>query len=216
MAPEGHAASMAAETANSLSHGLGVVMSIVALVLLVVSAALHGTTRHVVGGAIFGATLVLLYTMSTIYHALTNRRAKLVFMILDHSAIYLLIAGTYTPFCLVTLRGAWGWSLFGVIWGLAALGVTFKVIFADRFEFLSRVVYLAMSWMILTATMPLYRALHGGGVGWLAAGGAFYALGVVFLARRSLKFHHAIRHLFVIRGSTCHVVAVLDYVNRWA
>jgi len=216
MAPEGHAASMAAETANSLSHGLGVVMSIVALVLLVVSAALHGTTRHVVGGAIFGATLVLLYTMSTIYHALTNRRAKLVFMILDHSAIYLLIAGTDTPFCLVTLRGAWGWSLFGVIWGLAALGVTFKVIFADRFEFLSRVVYLAMSWMILTATMPLYRALHGGGVGWLAAGGAFYALGVVFLARRSLKFHHAIRHLFVIRGSTCHVVAVLDYVNRWA
>jgi len=215
MDPGRHAASTAAETANSLTHGLGVVMSIVALVLLVVSAALHGTTRHVVGGAIFGATLVLLYTMSTIYHALTNRRAKLVFMILDHSAIYLLIAGTYTPFCLVTLRGAWGWSLFGVIWGLAALGVTFKAIFADRFEFLSTVVYLAMSWMILAATMPLYRALHGGGICWLAAGGAFYTLGVIFFAWRSLKFHHAIWHMFVLGGSACHVVAVLGYVNRW-
>ena len=177
-----------------------------------VLAALHGTARHVVGAAIFGATLVLLYTMSTLYHALRNPRAKRVFKILDHSAIYLLIAGTYTPFCLATLRGGWGWSLFGVVWGLAAAGVVFKSVFIGRFEILSTAVYLAMGWMVMVAAVPLWRALPAPGMAWLMAGGACYTLGVAFYAWHRLKFHHAVWHLFVLGGSLCHVVAVLGSV----
>jgi hemolysin III len=207
-----HADGVAAETANSITHGLGAVLSVVALVLLTVAAASHGSARTVVGAVIFGFTLVLLYTMSTLYHALRNPRAKRVFHILDHSAIYLLIAGTYTPFCLSTLRGSWGWSLFGVVWGLAALGVAFKSVFTGRFEILSTGVYLAMSWMVLIAALPLWRALHRGGLAWLLAGGFCYTLGVVFYSWHRLKFHHAVWHLFVLAGSLCHVVAVLGFV----
>ena len=212
MDPEQHAAGAAAETANSITHGLGAILSVLALVLLVVSAALHGSARHVLAAAVFGATLVLLYTMSTLYHALRNPRAKRVFHILDHSSIYLLIAGTYTPFCLATLRGAWGWSLFGVIWGLAALGVGFKAFFTGRFQALSTTVYLAMSWLVLVAAVPLWRALPAAGMAWLLAGGFFYTLGVAFYAWHRLKFHHAIWHLFVLGGSLCHVVAILGFV----
>ncbi len=207
-----HSEGFAAELANSVTHGLGAVLSVLALVLLVVLAALHGTARHVVGSAIFGATLVLLYTMSTLYHALRNPRAKRVFKILDHSAIYLLIAGTYTPFCLATLRGGWGWSLFGVVWGLAAAGVAFKTVFTGRFELLSTAVYLAMGWMVMVAAVPLWRALPAPGLAWLMAGGACYTLGVAFYAWRRLRFHHAVWHLFVLGGSLCHVVAVLGSV----
>ena len=207
-----HSDGFAAELANSITHGLGAVLSVLALVLLVVLAALHGTARHVVGAAIFGATLVLLYTMSTLYHALRNPRAKRVFKILDHSAIYLLIAGTYTPFCLATLRGGWGWSLFGVVWGLAAAGVVFKSVFIGRFEILSTAVYLAMGWMVMVAAVPLWRALPAPGMAWLMAGGACYTLGVAFYAWHRLKFHHAVWHLFVLGGSLCHVVAVLGSV----
>jgi len=207
-----HADSVAAETANSVTHGLGALLSVLALVLLAVSAAMHGSARHVVGGVIFGATLVLLYTMSTLYHALRNPRAKRVFHILDHSAIYLLIAGTYTPFCLGTLHGAWGWSLLGAVWGLAALGVAFKSLFTGRFEILSTGVYLGMSWMVLVAARPLWQSLHRTGLAWLLAGGFFYTLGVAFYSWHRLKFHHAIWHLFVLAGSLCHVVAVLGFV----
>jgi hemolysin III len=207
-----HADGVAAETANSITHGLGAVLSVAALVLLTVSAVQHGSARQVVGGVIFGFTLVLLYTMSTLYHALRNRRAKHVFHILDHSAIYLLIAGTYTPFCLSTLRGEWGWSLFGIVWGLAALGVAFKSVYTGRFEFLSTAVYLAMSWMVMIAVVPLWRALPRAGMAWLLAGGFFYTLGVVFYGWHRLKFHHAVWHLFVLAGSLCHVVAVLGFV----
>jgi len=212
MAASDHSGGFAAELANSITHGLGAVLSVLALVLLVVLAALHGTARHVVGAAIFGATLVLLYTMSTLYHALRNPRAKRVFKILDHSAIYLLIAGTYTPFCLATLRGGWGWSLFGVVWGLAALGVAFKAVFTGRFELLSTAVYLAMGWMVMVAAVPLWRALPAPGMAWLMAGGACYTLGVAFYVWHRLKFHHAVWHLFVLGGSLCHVVAVLGSV----
>jgi len=207
-----HAAGTSAEIANSVTHGLGALLSVLALVLLVVPGALHGSAMRVVTGAVFGTSLVLLYCMSTLYHALTNLRAKRVFQILDHSAIYVLIAGTYTPFCLVALRGAWGWSLFGVIWGLAILGVTFKAVFGDRYEVLSTVVYLGMSWMIVVAALPLYRCLPAGGLAWLGAGGAFYTLGVGFFAWRGLRFHHAVWHLFVLGGSLCHVIAVVGYV----
>jgi hemolysin III len=207
-----HADGAAAETANSITHGLGVVLSVLALVLLTMAAALRGSARHVVACVIFGCTLVLLYTMSTLYHALRNRRAKRVFHILDHSAIYLLIAGTYTPFCLSTLRGGWGWSLFGVVWGLAVLGVAFKSVYTGRFEFLSTAVYLAMSWMVLIAAGPLWRALPARGLAWLMAGGVCYTAGVLFYTCHRLKFHHAVWHLFVLAGSLCHVVSVIGYV----
>jgi len=212
-----HASGRAAEFANSLTHGLGILLSIAALSVMVTVASLHGTARHIVGAAIFGSALVLLYTMSTLYHALRGPMVKKVFKILDHSAIYVLIAGTYTPFCLSTLKGPWGWSLFGVIWGLAALGITFKAVFsAGRFPQLSTMVYLGMGWLVMVAARPLWTHLPRHGMYWLMAGGLFYSLGVVFYVARNLKFHHAIWHLLVIRGSTCHVVAILDYVNRWA
>jgi len=202
----------AAELANSLTHGLGVVLSATALIVMVFTASVHGTARHIVGAAIFGSALVLLYTMSTLYHAFRGPRLKRVFKILDHTAIYLLIAGTYTPFCLTTLRGAWGWSMFGVIWGLAALGVGFKAVFTGRFEALSTAIYLAMGWIVMIAARPLWLHLPRPGMYWLMAGGLFYSLGVVFYSWKRLKFHHAIWHLFVLGGSLSHVAAVLGYV----
>jgi hemolysin III len=207
-----HAGSRAAETANSITHGLGALLSVLALALLTVSADLRGTARHVVGAAIFGTTLVLLYTVSTLYHALRPGRAKRIFHVLDHAAIYLLIAGTYTPFCLSTLRGGWGWSLLGVIWGLALLGVAFKTVCTGRFQALSTALYLAMGWVVLVAAVPLWRALPGPGLAWLLAGGACYTLGVAFYTWHRLRFHHAVWHLFVLGGSLCHVVAVLGSV----
>ena len=207
-----HAEGAAAEAANSITHGLGALLSLLALVLLTWAAALRGSARHVVGAAVFGATLVALYTLSTLYHALRNPRAKRVFHILDHSAIYLLIAGTYTPFCLSTLRGAWGWSLLGVVWGLAFLGVSLKSVFTGRYQTLSTAVYLAMGWMVMVAAVPLGRALRPAGLAWLLGGGGCYTLGVAFYVWHRLKFHHAIWHLFVLAGSMCHVVAVLGFV----
>lgn len=213
MATTDHHTGTAAEIANSATHGLGVLLSIAALTQMVIAASLRGTARTIVGVSIFGSTLVLLYTMSTLYHAFRGATVKKVFKVLDHSAIYLLIAGTYTPFCLTTLRGGWGWSLFGIIWGLAVLGITFKAVFsAGRLPLLSTAVYLAMGWLIVVAAGPLWRSLPRGGVYWLMGGGLFYTLGVVFYSAKNLKFHHAVWHLFVLGGSLCHVAAVLRFV----
>jgi hemolysin III len=200
------------EIANSVTHGIGALMAIGALVLLVVFASLRGTARHVVGASLFGSALVLLYVMSTIYHALRAPRAKAVFKVLDHSAIFLLIAGTYTPFCLATLRGAWGWTIFGLVWGLATLGITFKSIFIHRMKSLSTAIYLLMGWIVLIALVPLCRALSVGGLMWLFGGGLCYSLGAVIYSRKSWRFHHAIWHLFVMAGSLCHFFAVLWHV----
>lgn len=202
----------AAEFINSLTHGLGTALGIASLVLMVVFASLHGTARHIVGAAIFGSALVILYTMSTLYHAFRGPRVKHVFRILDHNSIYLLIAGTYTPFCLGSLRGGWGWSIFGVIWGLAVTGIVFESIFIRRMRYLSVAVYLAMGWLVLIAARPLYHALSPGGLGWLLGGGFFYSAGVAFYAWKSFKYHHAVWHLFVLGGSLCHVAAVLFFV----
>jgi hemolysin III len=203
------------ERLNSITHGFGWVLSIAALVVMVVFAAIKGSARHVVGTSIFGATLVLLYAMSTLYHAFRGPRVKKVFRILDHSAIYLLIAGTYTPFCLTVLRGAWGWSIFGVVWGLATLGVVFKSVFGPRYRVLSLVLYLAMGWLGLVAVLPLWRALPPWGVAWLFGGGAFYTLGTFFYAWKRLPFNHAVWHLFVLAGSACHVVTVMAFLIPW-
>lgn len=203
------------ELLNSLTHGFGAVLAIAALVLMVVFAAVNGESRHVVSVSIFGSMLVLLYMMSTLYHAFRGPKVKKVFRILDHACIYLLIAGTYTPFCLVTLRGAWGWSLFGVVWGLAVVGITLKSVFGPRKEILSGIVYLAMGWIVIIAIVPLWRALPGGGLFWLFAGGFFYTTGMIFYAWNRPPFCHAIWHLFVLAGSASHVVAIMGWVIPW-
>jgi len=200
------------EIANSITHGLGLVLSVAGLVVLVVFAALRGTAWHIVSCAVYGATLVTLYAASTLYHGLRGPRVKRVLKILDHSAIYLLIAGTYTPFTLVTLRGAWGWSLFGVVWGLALLGILWKVWFVDRFAVVSTTVYLLMGWLAVVAAKPLLASLPPAAIAWILAGGLCYTAGVVFFAWKRLPYAHTVWHLFVVAGSVCHFLAVLLYV----
>jgi hemolysin III len=200
------------ELANSMTHALGAVLALAALVIMVVFASLRGTAADIVGASLFGATLVLLYSLSTAYHSLRKPTLKKLFRILDHSAIFLLIAGTYTPFCLATLKGPWGWSILVIIWGLALLGVLFKAVFGPRLPVLSTVVYLAMGWLVLIAIFPLWKALPGPGLLLLFGGGAFYSGGVVFYQWHKLPYHHAVWHLFVIAGSACHVAAVLGWV----
>lgn len=201
------------EIANSITHGIGAGLAVAGLVLMVVFSALNGSAWHVVGTAIFGATLVLLYLSSTLYHALPQPRVKRVFRVFDHSSIYLLIAGTYTPFTLVTLRGPWGWTIFGVIWGLAAAGVTFKAFFTGKFDRLSTAIYLAMGWMILLAIQPMWAAMDGWGLAWLILGGLCYSAGTLFYSMdQKVPFLHSIWHLFVLGGSICHFFCVLWHV----
>ncbi len=204
--------SPAEEVANSLSHGMALLAAVAALPVLVVHAAGRGSAADVVGASVFGATMVLLYLISTIYHALPAGAAKRLFLVLDHSAIYLLIAGTYTPFALGVLGGAWGWSLFGVIWGLALSGVVFKGVFGTRYPVLSTILYLLMGWLVLIAAKTLLENIPTAGLLWLLAGGIAYTLGVVFFALdERVRFAHFVWHLFVIAGTACHFVAVLKY-----
>ncbi len=204
--------SFAEEFASTVTHGVGLALSLAGLVVLVVLAALKGTAWHIVSCAIYGATLVLLYSASTLYHAVRSPRAKHILRILDHGAIYLLIAGTYTPFTLVTLRGGLGWTLFGLVWALALAGILFKVFHVDRFPIVSTLVYLSMGWLVVIAWKPVLRQVPGGGIALLVAGGLAYTAGILFYASHKLPFNHAIWHLFVLGGSICHYVAVLLYV----
>lgn len=200
------------ERANQVTHGLGAVLGVAGLVLLVMASVRHGDAWHVVSTAVFGATLVLLYTTSTLYHSFSVERTQGLLRKFDHAAIFLLIAGTYTPFVLVNLRGPWGWSLFGVVWGLAILGAVLKFRFAGRFRVASTLIYLAMGWLVLVAIKPLAAALPAGGVQLLVAGGLCYTGGAVFYLWKQLPYHHAIWHLFVLGGSACHWAAVFFYV----
>ncbi len=200
------------ELANSLTHGLGAALSVAGLVLLVVSASRHGTAWHVVSSAIFGATLVLLYSSSTLYHSSRSERLKRLLQKFDHAAIFLLIAGTYTPFMLVTLRGPWGWSLFGVIWGLALAGVVLKFWHAGRFTVVSTLIYVAMGWLVMIALRPLMAALPAGGLRLLVAGGLCYTGGAGVYLWHRLPYHHALWHLCVLGGSACHWAAVFFFV----
>ncbi|MBT5330210.1 MAG: hemolysin III family protein [Porticoccaceae bacterium] len=206
--------SLGEEIANSVSHGVAALLSLVALPILVVGAVQQGGALNIVSSSIFGVSLVLLYLASTLCHSLPQGKAKRVFEILDHCAIYLLIAGTYTPFLLVSLGGGWGWSLFGVIWGLALLGVLFKSIFGIRYPMASNALYLLMGWLVLVAIKPMMAAVPSAGLAWLLAGGLAYTLGVVFFVMDSRwKFAHFIWHFFVVAGSACHFVAVFFYVR---
>lgn len=197
------------ELANSLTHGCGLALSIAGLPVLIILAVLHGTAWHIVSCAVYGATLVALYASSTAYHSCRSEKMKQVFRVCDHSAIYLLIAGTYTPFTLITLRGPWGWTLFGLAWGLCIIGVTAKALAAHRFMGLSIALYVAMGWMVLIAVKPLLAAMPAAGLEWLFAGGIAYTAGLVFFAWEALPFNHAIWHVFVLAGSACHYVAVV-------
>jgi hemolysin III len=200
------------EIANSIVHGIGAALGIAALVILIVSAALKGSAWHVVSFSIYGATLIILYTMSTIYHALTHRRAKDIFEIFDHCAIYLLIAGTYTPFTLVPLHGRLGWWMFGIIWGLAIIGIVFKVYFVKRFIVVSTMIYIGMGWMITIGLKRLWEAMPTAGLIWLALGGVLYTGGTIFYVKKRVTYFHAIWHVFVLAGSICHFFCVLLYV----
>ena len=200
------------ELANTLTHAVGIACSVAGLVAMVVAAARYGDAWQVTSTAIFGTTLILLYTASTLYHAFRAERAKRILQRFDHAAIFLLIAGTYTPFVLVTLRGPWGWSLFGVTWGLAVIGVMLKCWFTGRFRVLSTVIYLVMGWLILIPIKPLLAALPSGGFAWLLAGGACYSLGTIFYLWKRLPYHHAIWHVWVLAGSVCQWIAVFGYV----
>jgi len=199
------------ELANSLSHGVGFMGAVAAMPILIVAAVNRGGTADVVGSSIFGATMVLLYLASTWYHAVPTGRLKERLHRLDHAAIYLLIAGTYTPFTLGVLSGPWGWTLFGIVWGAAAVGVRDKLIAGIRYPHLSTALYLIMGWAVLVVIRPLVLSLPPEGLRWLVAGGLSYSLGVVFYSARRLPYNHLIWHLFVLAGSICHFFAVLWY-----
>jgi len=197
------------ELANTITHGIGLVFSIIGFVVLLVLALLRGGPWQTAGCAIYGATLVSLYAASTFYHAVLSPRLKRALLIFDHCAIYLLIAGTYTPFLLVNLRGPWGWSLFGVMWGLALAGVLFKLWFVDHFPILSTSLYVAMGWLGVIAAKPILAYIPATGLLWLLIGGLMYSIGVVFYALKKLPYSHVVWHVFVMAGSTCHYVAIL-------
>ena len=200
------------EVANAVTHGLGTGLAVAALVLLTVYAVLYGNAWHIVSFSIYGATLVLLYLCSTLYHSFQDKRVKHFFRILDHSSVYLLIAGTYTPFTLVTLRGPLGWTMFGVIWGLALGGIVFKAFFVDRYAVVSTIFYVIMGWLIIGSIKPLLQNLAQGGIILLVGGGLLYSAGVFFYARTRNLYNHAVWHLFVLGGSICHFFSVLYYV----
>jgi hemolysin III len=202
------------ELANGLTHGIGLVLAVVGLVALVVVARSRGGGLSTAACAVFGASLVALYASSTLYHSLRASRAKDVLRAVDHSAIFLLIAGTYTPFTLVTLRGAWGYSLFAVVWTLAAAGITLRVVLRRRPTALFLTLYLAMGWCVVVAARPLFAAVGPVGGALLVGGGLAYSLGVPFYVWRRLPYHHAVWHLFVLAGSALHYAAVLRCVAR--
>ena len=200
------------EIANAITHGIGAILSVAALVVLIVFSSLRGTAWHVVSFTIYGVSMLLLYTNSTFVHSLKEGKWKDLFEILDHSSIYIFIAGTYTPYMLVAIRGELGWSLFGVVWGIAILGCVFKAFFVKRFLFMSTFFYLVMGWLIVIAWNPLTAAIPAGGINLLVAGGAAYTVGTIFYVWRGFPYHHAIWHLFVLAGSVLHFFSILLYL----
>lgn len=204
--------SRAEELANSLSHGLGAILSIVALTLMVVMSVALDDGWRLASSIVFGTSLIVLFLASTLYHSVPGDKAKVVLRLVDHCAIYLLIAGTYTPFLLINLRGAWGWSMFAVIWSLALFGVFFKLFFRHRFPRISLFTYILMGWLVVVAMFEMIAKVPTGGLWLLLSGGLVYTAGVFFYKCDKIPFNHAIWHLFVLGGSTCHFFAVYLYV----
>ena len=200
------------EIIHSITHGIGAGLSIAGLTVLVVLAVSYGDVYQIVSFSIYGTTLIILYLASTLYHSFQQPRVKQIFKVIDHSAIYLLIAGTYTPFLLISIRGKWGWSLLIIIWGLALLGISFKTLFIHRFQNLSVLAYILMGWLNIVAIKELLANIPVGGLIWLAVGGVVYTVGVIFYALYKIPYTHAIWHIFVMAGSICHYFAVLLYL----
>lgn len=200
------------EIANAITHGIGVILSIVGLTLLIVFSSLQGTPWHIVSFTIYGITMLLLYVSSTLVHSFPEGKVKDLFEIFDHSSIYLFIAGTYTPFLFVIVKGTMGWTLFAVVWGIAIAGIVFKAFFVKKFLFISTVLYVLMGWMIVFAWNSLKATLETEGLVLLVIGGVLYTIGAIFYVWRGFRFHHMIWHLFVLGGTVTHFLAVLLYV----
>ncbi len=203
---------LAEDLMNSISHGVGSCLSVAALVLCVVQAALHGTAAGVVGAAIYGATLVMLYTMSTLYHAITNKSARKVLRVFDHVSIYLLIAGSYTPITLVTLSGAMGWTLFGIVWGVAVLGIVLNSISIEKYKKFSMISYVCIGWAVVIGMKDIIAKMPREGLIFLALGGVLYTVGIIFYALKKVKFMHSVWHFFVLAGSVLQFFCIYWYV----
>jgi hemolysin III len=203
--------SLGEEIANSVSHGVGLLLALAGFAILVVATLQRGNLVEIVGATVFATTMVLLYSTSTLFHAFPQSRAKRVFQVLDHSAIYLLIAGTYTPFTLGVLHGTWGWILFGLVWSMAAAGILLKAIGGIRYNTVSTLVYIAMGWLVVIAADQVWALVPKWGIFWLFAGGVAYTLGAAFFLAERIRFFHFVWHLFVIAGTACHFIAVLWY-----
>ena len=204
-----HVFSREEEISNSITHGIGVILSIAALVILIVFASLYGNVWHVVSFTLFGVTMLLLYTSSTLLHALKSGKAKDFFEIMDHSSIYFFIAGSYTPFLLVAAQSATGWTLFGIVWGLAIGGTIFKAFFVKKFLFTSTLLYVVMGWLIVFVWNDLVAAIHPTSLILLIIGGLLYTVGAIFYIWKLFKHHHAVWHVFVLSATVCHFFAVL-------
>lgn len=212
--PRDHAGyTLGEEIVHSITHGVGLVGAIAALPWIILAARGHGDPWKLAGGIVFGVTAILLFAASTLYHALPDCRAKHLFRLFDHCAIYLLIAGTYTPFTLGVMRGGWGWTLFGLTWGLAIVGIVLKATLRFRFPALSTLLYLALGWLVVVAARPVLRALTPTEIAWLVAGGLLYTVGVPFYVW-SRRYAHAVWHVFVLGGAACHLVAIVGAISR--
>lgn len=207
-----HRWNMHEEILNSITHGIGAMLGIIALITMIIHASHYGSARMIVSDIIFGVSLILAYASSMIYHLILYPPLKQILKVLDHSCIFILIAGTYTPFCLVTLQGAFGWTIFSIVWTCALVGVSLKLFFVDRYEILSTIVYLLMGWFAVTLSVQLIHHLPLPGIIWLIAGGLFYTGGVVFFILERIPFFHTIWHLFVLAGSASHFIAIWLYV----
>ncbi|ART76619.1 PAQR family membrane homeostasis protein TrhA [Sutcliffiella horikoshii] len=207
-----HTFSKGEEIANTVTHGIGILTSIAALVLLIVFSAINGTPLHLATFIVYGITMIMLYTASTLLHALPKGKAKNVFEILDHSSIYFFIAGSYTPITLIIMDGALGWTLFGIVWGLAIAGTVFKVFFVKRFILASTLLYVLMGWLAVFGWNDITSTVGTGGIAFLVAGGVVYSLGAVFYVWRAFPYHHAVWHVFVLGGTVLHFFFVLLYV----
>jgi hemolysin III len=204
--------SLKEEIAHSVTHGIGALLSVIGLTTLILHASKYGDVWHIVSASIYGSTLIALYTSSTLYHSVTLPDLKRFLRKLDHAAIFLLIAGTYTPFTLVNLRGGWGWTLFGMVWSIAIAGMIMELIVKQRYKRISIGLYLGLGWLVMIAIEPMLANVATGGLLLLLLGGLLYSLGVIFYVWKTLVYHHAIWHLFVLAGSTCHFFAVFLYV----
>ncbi|WP_404452439.1 hemolysin III family protein [Virgibacillus necropolis] len=200
------------ELSHAITHGIGALLSVVALVLLIVYSTLNGDPLQIVSVTVFGSSMLFMYVCSTIVHSLPEGKWKNIFQIFDHSSIYLFIAGTYTPLLLVVLRGEIGWLLFGIVWGIALVGVIFKLFFVEKFVVMSTLMYILMGWIIVFAWGPLTNAFDENGLLLLIIGGVFYTLGAIFYVWRGFPYHHAVWHLFVLAGSTFHFLSIFYYV----